>query len=210
MPDNTALIAGASGLVGSHLLPLLLESYDRVLSIGRRKLELTHPRLEQCVVDFEQLPDLGASADVFCALGTTVRKAGSQAATRLVDHDYPLNLARQVAAAGSRQFLLVSSVGADRRSTNFYLRTKGELEDALAALPFRSLHIFHPSFLIGKRAEARPGEKIGIAIATMLAPLLIGGLRKYRAVSAAAVADAMLAAARRAEPGRHFYSYDQF
>ena len=210
MPDETALIAGASGLVGSHLLSLLLETYGRVISIGRRRLDISNPRLDQRVVDFEKLPDLNAPPDVYCTLGTTIRLAGSQAASRIIEHDYPLNLARQVAAAGSKQFLLVSAVGSDRRSSNAYLRTKGELEDALAALPFRSLHIFQPSFLIGKRAETRPGEKIGIAIATMVAPLLIGGLRKYRAVPAAAVADAMLAAARRAEPGRHFYSYDQF
>ena len=212
MAERTALIAGATGLVGAHLLELLLKSphYSEVTVLVRRPLDKRHPKLNQMVTDFETLPQLGAPHDVFCALGTTIKKAGSQAAFRKVDLEYPLSLARQSVEEGSRQFLLVSSVGADIRSSNFYLRTKAELEDALGALPFRSLHVYHPSFLMGQRAEERSGEKIGIVFAKALGPLLIGSLRKYRAIPADALARAMVECAVRIEPGRHEYSYDSF
>jgi uncharacterized protein YbjT (DUF2867 family) len=210
MAQRTALLAGATGLVGSRVLRLLLESphYSRVTILTRRWVELDHPRLEQLVVDFQSLPPFGSPDDVFCALGSTIKKAGSQTAFREIDHDYPLAVARQAVEAGAKQFVLVSSVGADRRSGNFYLRVKGELEDALAALPFRSLHVFQPSFLMGERAEARTGERLGIVAAKMLGPLLVGGLRKFRAVPAEAVARAMVESAVRAEPGRHVYTYE--
>ncbi len=157
--------------------------------------------------DSDHLPDFPQVDDVFCAVGTTIAKAGSKAAFRKVDHDYPLAIARQAASAGANQYLLVSSVGADKKSPNFYLHTKGELEDELGALPFRGLHVFHPSFLIGDRAEKRPGERAGIVVARVLKPFLLGSLRKYRAVPAEAVARAMVEAGVRAEPGRHEYSY---
>ena len=210
MAQRTALLAGATGLVGSRVLRLLLESphYSRVTILTRRWVELDHPRLEQLVVDFQSLPPFGSPDDVFCALGSTIKKAGSQTAFREIDHDYPLAVARQAVEAGAKQFVLVSSVGADQRSGNFYLRVKGELEDALAALPFRSLHVFQPSFLMGERAEARTGERLGIVAAKMLGPLLVGGLRKFRAVPAEAVARAMVESAVRAEPGRHVYTYE--
>lgn len=206
----TALIAGATGLVGSHLLPLLLENYDQVISLSRRPLDTRHPKLTQVITDFEDLPAVGSPGDVYCALGTTIKKAGSQPAFRKVDHDYPLAMARHAAAAGARQFLLVSSVGANRRSSNFYLHVKGELEEALAALPFRSLHLFRPSFLLGARQESRPGEGFATAAAQTLSPLLIGPLRQYRPISAERVAQSMIAAARDAAPGRHVYDYDRF
>jgi uncharacterized protein YbjT (DUF2867 family) len=144
---------------------------------------------------------------VFCTLGTTIRKAGSQPSFRIVDHDYPLAIARQAAEAGAEQFLVVSSVGANPQSSNFYLHTKGELEDSLAALPFRSLHIFRPSFLLGNRPEKRAGERLGIALAKFLGPLLAGPLTPYRPIAARAVARAMVEAAVRREPGRHIYTY---
>lgn len=210
MPQRTAILAGATGLVGSHLLAQLLDSpqYSRVTAITRRPLGRTHPKLQELTGDAGRIPELPPADDVFCALGTTIRKAGSKAAFRQIDHDYPLALARLSASAGATQFLLVSSVGADRKSGNFYLHTKGELENELQALPFRSLHLFQPSFLVGDRKENRPGERLGIALSKVLSPLLVGALRKYRPVQVNVLARAMVAAATLSEPGRHEYTFD--
>lgn len=208
---RTAVIAGASGLVGGHCLPLLLDRYDAVVALGRRTLPLEHPKLRQTAVDFAALTvaDLPSEADVYCALGTTIRKAGSQEAFRRVDFEYPCRLAEAARAAGARQFALVSSIGADARSGNFYLRVKGETEEALAAHGFPSLHVFQPSILLGDRAEARPGERLGLVLTRLAGPLLLGGLTRYRATPADAVARAMVAAVRDAAPGRHVYRYPE-
>src|SRR5262249_552133 len=137
-------------------------------------------KLVQKVVPFETLAslDLPPLDDVFCALGTTIRKAGSQPAFRRVDYDYPLALADHALKFGAKQFVLVSSVGADAKSRNFYLRTKAQLEDALRRLPFKALHIFRPSFLMGKREESRFGESAAIPVAKALQFLLVGRLRR--------------------------------
>ena len=208
---RTAVIAGASGLVGGHCLPLLLDRYDAVVALGRRTLPLEHPKLRQAAIDFAAVAaaDLPSEPDVFCALGTTIRKAGSQEAFRRVDFEYSCRLAEAARAAGARQFALVSSIGADARGGNFYLKVKGETEDAIAALGFPSLHVFQPSILDGDRAEARPGERVGLVLTRLVGPLLVGGLARYRATPADAVARAMVAAARHAAPGRHVYRYPE-
>lgn len=211
--ERTAVLAGATGLVGGHCLQALLrdEAYARVVALVRRPLGEQHARLEQRVVDFEALADdaLAGATDVFCALGTTIRKAGSQEAFRKVDHGYTLAVAERAAKAGAQQFLLVSSVGADPATGNFYLRVKGEAERDASALPFAAVHVFRPSFLLGERGERRTGEAIGIAVARGIQGALFGGLRKYRPVEAAAVAEAMVGAARGGQPGRHIYHYDE-
>jgi uncharacterized protein YbjT (DUF2867 family) len=143
------------------------------------------------------------------ALGTTIRKAGSQQAFRRVDFEYPLSAAKQALNAGAKQFILVSSVGADPGSRNFYLRTKGELEQAVSALGFQAVHIFRPSILLGKREEFRAGERVATVIAPVLNLMLMGVLRRYRAIRAATVGRAMVAAARQAIIGVHVYEYDQ-
>ena len=170
---RTALIVGGSGLVGRFCLQALLEdpAYGSVISLARRELPIpANPKRVQKVLPFETLAalDLPPMDDVFCALGTTIRKAGSQQAFRCVDYDLPLAVADHALKFGARQFVLVSSIGADARSKNFYLRTKGELEDMLRRLPFKALHIFRPSFLIGKREESRLGESIAIPLAKAL------------------------------------------
>jgi uncharacterized protein YbjT (DUF2867 family) len=212
MAQDTALIAGATGLIGGHCLKTLLDCgrYQRVIALTRRPTGQRHPSLVETLVDFEKLDQIDPfpPADVFCALGTTIRRAGSQPAFRKVDFEYPRILATRSAASGCRQFTLVSSVGADIGSGNFYLRVKGELEKAIDALPFESTHIFRPSVLIGDRLEGRWAESAGIAIARALQFALIGGLRKYRPISAATVAAAMVAASVDARPGRHIYHYD--
>ncbi|AKT38125.1 oxidoreductase [Chondromyces crocatus] len=211
--QRIALLAGATGLIGGHLLRQLLDGggYDRVISLGRRTLPDTHPRLEQRVVDFGALSAeaFEGVTDVFCALGTTMKQAGSEAAFRKVDHDAPLALAELSSKAGAQQFLLVSSVGADAGSVTFYLRVKGEVERDVAAVPFASVHIFQPSMLLGERGTHRPAEAIGGAVMRGVQGIMLGPLKRYRPIEASSVAAAMSEAARRGKPGRHVYQYEE-
>ncbi|MCX9156462.1 oxidoreductase [Niveibacterium sp. 24ML] len=204
---RSALIAGASGLVGQHLLSDLLhsEAYGRVIALVRRPLAVQHEKLEQRVVDFARLAEAPALAadDVFCCLGTTIRVAGSEAAFRAVDHDYPLALARLAHASGAQRFLIVSALGADAASKVFYNRVKGETERDIAALGMPACWYLRPSLLDGARTELRPGERIGLLIGRIVAPLMRGSLARYRPIGAATVARAMLRIATRdaAAPG---------
>ena len=200
--SQSILLAGATGLVGGECLRLLLAdpAFDPVHVVVRRPLPSAAAagKLRQHVADLDQMATAlaGVSVDaVFCALGTTIRKAGSQEKFRQVDFEYPLALARLGLERGARHYLLVSSLGADARSRVFYSRTKGELEEALAALPYRSLTIARPSLLLGERAEFRLGEQIF----SRLGFLMPG---KYKPVAASAVAAALVAAAREDRPGR--------
>jgi uncharacterized protein YbjT (DUF2867 family) len=213
MESRTALLIGASGLVGGFCLRALLADsvYAKVISLARRPLPLSHEKLLQQVVDFENVDALSLPSidDVFCAVGTTIRKAGSQQAFRQVDFALPVAVATSALKSGARQFLLVSSVGADPRSGNFYLRTKGEVEQAVAALPFQAVHIFRPSFLMGPRAEFRLGEIVAIPVAKVLQNAMVGGLRKYRPIQAEDVARAMVAAAKAHRTGMQVYEYTE-
>ena len=210
---RVAVLAGASGLVGGHCLPLLLQSarYHQVIALVRRPLDLQHPKLRQIVADFERLPSSPefTGADVFCTIGTTMRQASSREAFRKVDFDAELAYATTVSQAGAHQFILVSSVGANAHSSTFYLQIKGELEEAVKALPFRSIHIFRPSFLAGDRASDRTAERLGTAVAKALDFAFIGHFRKYSPVEADDLAAAMLAVARKEDPGVHLYEYEQ-
>ena len=197
---KTALLAGATGLIGSKLLPLLLasERYSKVIVVGRRVLSLTHPKLTQVVTDLDKLHDLRLQLiadDVFCCLGTTMSKAGSKEAFYKVDFLYVVTLAALTAGNFAAQLLVVSSMGADADSRVYYSRVKGEMEAAVRQVPFRAIHIFRPSLLLGERAQPRLGEWVGAMALRLLQPLLRGPLLKYRPVSAAAVAAAMLRAA---------------
>jgi uncharacterized protein YbjT (DUF2867 family) len=193
---RTALIAGASGLVGGFLLRQLLElpEYGKVISLGRRPLELTHPKLVQLTVDFGALEKITADLqcdDAFCCLGTTIRKAGSQENFRAIDQAAVLAVAWAARRNGAQRFFVVSSLGANAQSRVFYNRVKGETEEALEVLDFPTLAIFRPSLLLGPRTEKRLGEKIGAALMWVAEPLLFGGLRQYRAIQAEVVARAM-------------------
>ena len=212
---KTALIAGATGLVGSHCLARLLAepAYERVIALVRRPLPHSDPRLDQRVTDFGALGAAGtafpAASDVFCCLGTTMKKAGSEEAFRLVDFTYVVGLAAQSLEHGARQFLLVSSIGANRASSFFYTRVKGETEEAVAALPFEGRQIFRPSILVGERAENRPGERAWIAALKGSAFLMVGPMRKYRPIAAATVAEAMVRVALRAPRGVNIYESNE-
>jgi uncharacterized protein YbjT (DUF2867 family) len=205
---KTAVIAGASGLVGGHCLQALLAAdFDAVIALARKPLAISHPKLSTLALD-APLPDLTGGA-LFLALGTTIRKAGSQQAFRNVDLEMPLAIANRARRANVQQVAVVSSIGADSGSGNFYLKVKGELEDALRQLEFASTHIFQPSFLMGDRQEARSGEKIGIALAKGFQFLLIGGLSKYKPIQASAVGRAMVRVVERGEPGVHTYQWHE-
>ena len=204
---KTAWIAGATGLVGSRLLVHLLAdpSFARVVSLGRRTLELSSPKLSQRQIDFAALDVAGLPAPevVFCALGTTIAQAGSQAAFRAVDHDAVLNLAKAALAAGASSFVVVSSLGADAKSRVFYNRVKGETEADLRELGFASLGIAQPSLLLGERAQARPGERVAI-----VASRVLGGLLRpfaWRPIEADVVARALIAISRESQPGATVY-----
>ncbi len=214
MSSRTAVVLGASGLVGGFCLRALVDDadYTRVLTFGRRELPpLTRAKVSQRVADLGSLSaeDFRGAQDVFSALGTTIRKAGSQESFRKIDFELPLRAAEEALKAGAEQFVVVSSVGADPQSKNFYLRTNGELEQELAKLPFRAVHILRPSLLIGKRQEFRLGESIATIIAPALDLLALGPLRKYHSMRAEIVGKAMVSAAKQGTSGTSVYEYDQ-
>ena len=191
---RTALLIGATGLVGSFVLERLLASprYARVVVWARREIGKSHPKLEVEIVDFERLAQRRLEADdVFCCLGTTIRQAGSQKAFHHVDFDYPVALAGAAARSGAKRFLVVSALGANKRSRVFYNRVKGEMEEAVRIAAVPKTTIVRPSLLAGPRAESRLGERIGLALGALLGPLL----GKYRPIHAEHVAAAMIRAA---------------
>ncbi|HKS28299.1 MAG TPA: oxidoreductase [Pyrinomonadaceae bacterium] len=211
---RTAILLGATGLVGGHCLELLLESeaYSRVVSLGRRGSGREGSKLEEHVVDFEHLYDsahLFRGDDLFCCLGTTIKKAGSQAAFRQVDFNYPVESARLASENGTAQFLLVSALGADSGSRIFYNRTKGEVEEAVARLPFHGVQIFRPSLLLGERREFRAGERVAEKGMKLFSFLLAGPLKKYRPVHARDVAAAMIRVATENPAGVNRFESDR-
>ena len=193
-----ALVVGGTGLVGSRTIEHLADHafYESVTCLVRRPSITPRGKLRERVVDFSALQpsDVTPVDDVFCALGTTMKKAGSREAFRHVDFELPLRIAELAASVGAKRLALVSSVGADAGASNFYLRTKGELEDALAKLPLAAFHVFRPSLLLGPREESRPGEAIASVLSRATKGLLVGRLRKYRPIEADQVARAMVAA----------------
>jgi uncharacterized protein YbjT (DUF2867 family) len=210
MSRRIVVVMGATGLVGGHLVQVLAadETVEKVVAPVRRAVtDWVHQRrIEAPVVDLDALSQSSSrfQADqVFICLGTTMKVAGSKEAFRRVDFDYVVESARLAVEGGARDAYLVSSVGADPESKVFYSRIKGEAEAALSALPFRSVHIFRPSVLVGERKETRPGERFGIAVGKLLTPVLVGPARRYRPIEALTVARAMAAAARQPEPGVH-------
>ncbi len=208
--SKTALLFGATGLVGNELLHQLLneQAYSKVIAPTRRPHHLKDAKLVNPVVNFKELEQYGGRwqcDDVYICLGTTIKKAGSKAAFREVDFDYILKAAVVAKAGGANQCLLISSVGADPESLFFYTRVKGETEEAIKALGFWATHIFQPGVLVGKRSEFRLGEKIGIGVSNLLRGISPKILGDYNPTEVDALAKNMIEAARSIAGGVQFH-----
>jgi uncharacterized protein YbjT (DUF2867 family) len=214
MRELTALVIGATGLTGSLLVEELLKDGDfkNVRILVRSSTDLTHPKLEQRVVNFNDINDytqkFGEGDIIFCCVGTTQKKVNKdKAAYTKVDYDLPVNAADIGISRGFKQFLIVSAIGANENSSNFYLRLKGKTENRLKQFPFVSIGIFQPSILNGNRKENRAGEKLAQIIMDLLSFLLLGPLKKFRAIGANNVAKAMIKASKKQTAGIHYYQY---
>lgn len=194
---KTCLVAGATGLTGNELVKQLISdsSYGHIKLMVRRDTHLPLPdKAEVIVMDFDRMEQHGDSLtadDVYCMLGTTMKKAGSRSTFRKVDYEYPLRLARLAQSNGVNKFLIVTAVGANINSMFFYQRIKGELEQALIGLGIPQLYIFRPSLLRGLRQERRPGETMAAWALKLFHPLLTGPLKRFRPIEARAVAHVM-------------------
>lgn len=215
MRPLTAVVLGATGLICQQVVQQLLNdpAFSKIRILVRRQVELSHPKLEVELVNFIDLADyrkkLGTGDCIFCCIGTTNKQVkGDKAAYRKIDFDIAVNAAKLGKEAGFTDYLLVSAVGANATSSNFYLKLKGEVENAIAAISFQSFHAFRPSMLFGKRAEFRLAEIIGKPVMQALSVLLVGGLRKYRAIEGSAVAKAMVAQAKSGKKGMFVHHYE--
>ena len=198
----TVLLLGASGLIGSHCLTMLLsdDRFERVVALVRRPLTITHPKLVQVVVDFDKLDNFAADIKaevILSTLGTTLRKAGSSVKFTKVDYEYQLKVAEIARRNGARIFILLSSAGANKKSMVLYTKVKGEVEDAISKLGYEKVIILRPSILLGERAESRPGEAIGQWVAKQLPFIFSGPLAKYKGIPADTVAKAMINAVQK-------------
>lgn len=208
--NKTALVFGATGLVGSHLIQFLLlhPAYGKVVAFLRKPIDLEHPKLVQQIINFDKpqsFSHLVKGDDLFCCLGTTMAKAGNKEAFFKVDFTYAYQAAEMAASNKVNQFLLVSSVGASADSVFYYSKVKGQLEDAVQKLNFWGIHIFRPSVLLGQRNENRFGEELAGKLGRVIDHYTGGLLTKYRPIEADVVAKAMVSAAQGLKPGVHFY-----
>jgi len=192
---RSALVVGATGLVGSELVKMLCnsEKYDVVKVIVRRPVTYSHPKLEVLISEFENITqkNIGEVQDVFCCLGTTIKKAGTREAFKKVDFDYPRTIAALAKKQRIEHFIIITAMGASEKSMSHYSRIKGMIEKELIAMDFPRLSILRPSLLTGDRNEFRLGETIGASVLKTINPILVGSMRKYRSISGEQVAIAM-------------------
>ena len=194
---KTALLVGATGLVGGLVLEQLLADtyFEKVIVLTRKSLGKSNAKLKEVLVDFNKLDDYATEikADaVFCCLGTTIKVAGSKEAFKKVDFEYPFKVAQLAKQNGTSTYLLITALGASKNSMIFYNQVKGELEDEVSKLNFDSFHILQPSLIIGERTESRTGEGIAQKLAPVFDALMIGGLKKYKSITAVQIAKAMV------------------
>jgi uncharacterized protein YbjT (DUF2867 family) len=213
MAKRTAVIAGSTGAIGRQLVALLIASprFEKILVLHHRPTSYGQGKVEQLVVDFAAIPAAVAGDDieaVFCCVGTTQKRAGSMEAFQRVDRDVPIALARWAAANHAASFVGVSSVDARAAARSVYLKTKGEMENGVAAAGVRSTYILRPSLLAGVREEYRLAEHVSNRVLAVIGPVMVGPLRKYRAVHTKTVARAMLACANQHAPGVHIVESD--
>lgn len=210
--NKTAILIGATGLVGSEILNLLLndERYASVKVFHRRSTGTEHAKLEEHIIDFGAIDSwkhLITGDELYSALGTTIKKAGSQEKQYTVDFTYQYETAKAAVENGVRKYALVSSAGADSQSRMFYSRLKGELDEAVKNLPFEIITILRPSILAGDRKESRPGESIGMVLAKIITK--IPGLKKYRPIPTQTVAQGMIQSLHKCSPGYHIFELDE-
>ena len=216
MQGKTAVLLGATGLTGSKLLQMLLDSdeYGRVNILVRKPINIAHPKLDIHITDFSNADNyynaLGTGDVIFCCIGTTMKKVnGNKALYRTIDYDIPVNAAKWGTEKGFSHYSFVSAIGADSKSSNFYLRLKGEAEDKIRSAGYKSVDIFRPSLLLGDRREERGGGRAAQIIFPVISFLFAGGWRKYKPVQAEAVARAMLKASLTDNSGSNMYEYDR-
>lgn len=211
---SNVLLIGSTGLIGSRLLELFIndQTIKQVTVLSRRPLDIPHQKVSVRVVDFTNLEQFEKNIEkgdaIFCAIGTTMSKVkGDKDLYRKIDYDIPVNAAKFGVKKGFRYFAIVSSVGANVTSSNFYLKLKGEVEQSLQKVAFEGLHIFQPSLLVGNRSESRPMEKFVQFVMPPLSSLMIGGALKYRPIRAELVASSMLNVIRNEIRGVHRYTF---
>jgi uncharacterized protein YbjT (DUF2867 family) len=209
-----AVIAGASGLIGSSLLNQLLNhpNYSDVTILVRKKLSLQHQKLKQLVIDFDHLENYGHEINghaLFCCLGTTRNKTPDLKTYRTIDHDYPVQLAKIAGKNSIEQYHFISSMGADASSYSFYTKLKGETENDLKKVQLKTLVIYQPSLLTGNRHEKRTAERFAIVLMKIINPLLTGKLEKYKSIEAVTVARAMVNQSLKTNTGIFTYTSDQ-
>lgn len=216
MNELTAVVLGASGLTGGLLVNELLndKDYKTVRVLVRKTLTIIHPKLQQQIVDFNDKEDfsnkMGDGDVIFSCIGTTQKKVnGDKDLYEKIDHDIPVNAAEIGVSHHFKKFLIVSAVGANENSSNFYLRLKGKTENSLKRFPFECLSIFQPSLLNGKRKETRTTEQIAETVMDLLSFLLLGPLQKYRAIGADNIARAMVYESKQKKTGIHYYHYGE-
>lgn len=207
---KTALVLGATGLIGKELVKILNENnqYEKIHLLVRRQFDLQSDICKVHIVNFDELHkyhELFQVTDVYCCLGTTIKVAKTKEAFRKVDYEYPVEAAKLAKENDAEKFLIVSAMGADTKSLFFYNRVKGEVEESLRNLHLRSLHIFRPSLLLGKREEFRLGERLAEKASVVLNKLMVGPLRPYRGIQAKKVAAAMAVIAQSNHKGDHIY-----
>lgn len=211
MEKRTAMIAGASGLTGSHLVKFLCENetYEKVTIIVRNAISFSHPKLITKVKNLNQVTkdDFVGVDDFFCCLGTTMKKAGSKEAFEQVDLIAPIQMGKFAQSQGAKHMLVISAMGANPESNVYYNRVKGTMEDKVSMLSLPHVSIFRPSLLTGNREEFRLGERFGEIAMTLLKPAFVGPLKKYRSIEAKQVAFAMMKIALRT-PSRTVAVYD--
>jgi len=209
---TTSIIAGSTGLIGRNVIEVLSKQKQSAIALTRRSIPNLPPEITEMIIDFdafEKNGSLPSCNNVFICLGSTIKTAGSKENFRKVDINYCLSIAKKAKGSGAETLSLVSSIGANSSSNNFYLKTKGELEEAVQELGFLTVNIFRPSFLVGERSEKRLAEKIAIKLAKILDLFLIGPASKYRSVKAESLAKTMVSKVD-SKPGVNYFYSDDF
>jgi len=209
---SISIIAGSTGLIGRNVVEILCNKQESVIALTRRTISDLPTNANQLVIDFDSFEKNGSLPPcnhVYICLGTTIKKAGSQENFRKVDIGYCLSIAKKGKESGAETLSLISSIGADSASKNFYLRTKGELEEAIQELQFPVVNIFRPSFLVGQRSEKRLSEVVVLKFAKIMDFFLVGSASKYRSVKAELLAKTMVSRID-SKPGVNYFYFDDF